>query len=81
MCFDQNAAALANGKVFAEQMQNAAENVVKEQAEENEQLKRTIKELEGKSKDLHQQIDHLNREQELMREKVKRNEVSCTSNL
>ncbi|XP_019359841.1 PREDICTED: cingulin-like protein 1 isoform X3 [Gavialis gangeticus] len=70
----KNAAALANGKVFAEQMQNAAENVVKEQAGENEQLKRTIKELEARSKDLHQQIDHLNREQEIMREKVKRNE-------
>ncbi|XP_038275615.1 cingulin-like protein 1 isoform X4 [Dermochelys coriacea] len=70
----KNAAALASERNTVEQMQSSAENRVKELAEQNEQLKRTIKELEDKIKELHQQIDNMKGKEDTMKEKIERYE-------
>ncbi|XP_032630000.1 cingulin-like protein 1 isoform X1 [Chelonoidis abingdonii] len=70
----KNAVALASERNTAEKMQSSAENRVKELGEQNEQLKRTIKELEDKIKELHQQIDNMKGEEDTMKEKIERYE-------
>uniref|UniRef100_A0A8C4XZV5 Cingulin like 1 n=1 Tax=Gopherus evgoodei TaxID=1825980 RepID=A0A8C4XZV5_9SAUR len=70
----KNAVALASERNTAEKMQSSAENRVKELTEQNDQLKRTIKELEDKIKELHQQIDDMKGEEDTMKEKIERYE-------
>lgn len=57
-------------------MQRGAENRVKELAEQNEQLKRIIKELDDKIKELHLQINNMKGKEDTMKEKIERYEVS-----
>uniref|UniRef100_A0A8D0F3Y4 Cingulin like 1 n=1 Tax=Strix occidentalis caurina TaxID=311401 RepID=A0A8D0F3Y4_STROC len=57
-------------------VRNSIENQVKELTEENEQLKRTVDELESKIEELHEQIDNMKGEENSVKEKIKRYEVS-----
>ena len=57
-------------------MRSSIENQVKELSEENEQLKRTVDELESKIEELHKQMDNMKGEENLVKEKIKRYEVS-----
>lgn len=57
-------------------MRNSIENQVKELTEENEQLKRTVGELESNIEELHKQIDNMKGEENSVKEKIKRDEVS-----
>ena len=43
---------------------------------ENEQLKRTVDELESKNEELHKQFDNMKGEEDSVKEKIKRFEVS-----
>ncbi|NXN07332.1 CGNL1 protein, partial [Indicator maculatus] len=70
----ENAAVLASERNSAQEVQNSMENQVKELTEENEQLKRTVDELESKIEELLKQIDNTKGEENCMKENVKRYE-------
>ncbi|NXL27564.1 CGNL1 protein, partial [Glaucidium brasilianum] len=70
----ETAAVLASERNAAQEMQNCIENQVKELTEENEQLKRTVDELESKIVELHEQIGHMKGEENSVKEKIKRYE-------
>lgn len=57
-------------------MRNSIANQVKELTEENELLKRTVGELESKIEELHKQIGNMKEEENSVKEKMKRYEVS-----
>lgn len=57
-------------------MRNSIANQVKELTEENELLKRTVDELESKIEELHKQIGNMKEEENSVKEKMKRYEVS-----
>lgn len=57
-------------------MRNSIENQVTELTKENEQLKRTVGELESKIEELHKQIDNMKGEENSVKEKIKRYQVS-----
>lgn len=76
ICFPQSAAVLASERNAAQEARNSIENQVKELTEENEKLKRTVDELEIKTEELHKQINSMKGEENLMKEKIKRYEVS-----
>ncbi|XP_054243794.1 cingulin-like protein 1 [Indicator indicator] len=70
----ENAAVLASERNSAQEVQNSMENQVKELTEENEQLKRTVDELESKIEELLKQIDNTKGEENCMKENIKRYE-------
>ncbi|XP_074773560.1 cingulin-like protein 1 isoform X2 [Athene noctua] len=70
----ESAAVLASERNAAQEVRNCIENQVKELTEENEQLKRTVDELESKIVELHEQIDHMKGEENSVKEKIKRYE-------
>ncbi|NXY69487.1 CGNL1 protein, partial [Glareola pratincola] len=70
----ESAAVLASERNAAQEMRNSIENQVKELTEENEQLKRTVGELESKIEELHKQIDNMKGEENSVKEKIKRYE-------
>uniref|UniRef100_A0A8C5UDM2 Cingulin like 1 n=1 Tax=Malurus cyaneus samueli TaxID=2593467 RepID=A0A8C5UDM2_9PASS len=67
----ENAAVLASERNAAQEERTSIENKVKELMEENEQLKRTITELERKTEELHKQIDNMKGEENSVKEKLK----------
>ncbi|XP_069481008.1 cingulin-like protein 1 [Ambystoma mexicanum] len=70
----QNSSALLGKKSMAEQMRASAELQVKGLTEENEQLKKHIRELELKILELNQQIEDMTEEEDKMKDKLKRSE-------
>ncbi|NXW82819.1 CGNL1 protein, partial [Alopecoenas beccarii] len=70
----ETAAVLASERNAAQEVRNSIENQVKELTEENEQLKRTVDELESKTEELHKQIGHMKEEENSVKEKMKRHE-------
>uniref|UniRef100_A0A8B9PLB9 Cingulin like 1 n=1 Tax=Apteryx owenii TaxID=8824 RepID=A0A8B9PLB9_APTOW len=62
-------------EVSEKKMRNSIQNQVKELTEENEQLKRTVDELESKIKELYNQINNMKGEEDTAKEKIKRYEV------
>ncbi|XP_029871938.1 cingulin-like protein 1 isoform X3 [Aquila chrysaetos chrysaetos] len=70
----ESAAVLASERNAAQEMRNSIENQVTELTEENEQLKRTVGELESKIEELHKQIDNMKGEENSVKEKIKRYE-------
>ncbi|NXW00815.1 CGNL1 protein, partial [Fregetta grallaria] len=70
----ERAAVLASERNAAQEVRNSIENQIKELTEENEQLKRTVDELESKTEELHKQIDNMKGEENSVKEKVKRYE-------
>ncbi|KAK0679279.1 CGNL1 protein, partial [Pygoscelis papua] len=70
----ESAAVLASERNAAQEVRNSIENQVKELTEENEQLKRTVDELESKIQELHKQIDNMKGEENSVKEKIKRYE-------
>ncbi|XP_074457967.1 cingulin-like protein 1 isoform X3 [Larus michahellis] len=70
----ESAAVLASERIAAQEVRNSIENQVKELTGENEQLKRTVGELESKIEELHKQIDNMKGEENSVKEKIKRYE-------
>ncbi|XP_076204383.1 cingulin-like protein 1 isoform X2 [Aptenodytes patagonicus] len=70
----ESAAVLASERNAAQEVRNSIENQVKELTEENEQLKRTVDELESRIQELHKQIDNMKGEENSVKEKIKRYE-------
>ncbi|XP_052663196.1 cingulin-like protein 1 isoform X3 [Harpia harpyja] len=70
----ESAAVLASERNAAQELRNSIENQVTELTEENEQLKRTVGELESKTEELHKQIDNMKGQENSVKEKVKRYE-------
>ncbi|NXP54739.1 CGNL1 protein, partial [Heliornis fulica] len=67
----ESAAILASERNAAQEVRNSIENQVREVTAENEQLKRTVTELESKIEELHKQIDNLKGEEKSVKEKIK----------
>ncbi|NXP20920.1 CGNL1 protein, partial [Scytalopus superciliaris] len=67
----ESAAVLTSERNAAQEERNSVENRVKELTEENEQLKRTVTELESKIEELHKQIDNMREEENSVKEKLK----------
>ncbi|XP_065703250.1 cingulin-like protein 1 isoform X1 [Patagioenas fasciata] len=70
----ESAAVLASERNAAQEVRNSIENQIKELTEENEQLKRTVDELESKIEELHKQIGNMKEEENSVKEKMKRYE-------
>ncbi|NXJ75463.1 CGNL1 protein, partial [Trogon melanurus] len=70
----ESAAVLASERNAAQEVRNSIENQVKELTEENEQLKRTVHDLESKIEELHRQIDNMKGEENSVKEEIKRYE-------
>ncbi|KFZ54766.1 Cingulin-like 1 [Antrostomus carolinensis] len=70
----ESAAVLADERNAAQEVRDSIENQVKELTVENEQLTRTVGELESTIEELHKQIDNMKAEENSVKEKVKRYE-------
>ncbi|XP_069654228.1 cingulin-like protein 1 isoform X2 [Haliaeetus albicilla] len=70
----ESAAVLASERNAAQEMRNSIENQVTELTKENEQLKRTVGDLESKIEELHKQIDNMKGEENSVKEKIRRYE-------